>query len=252
MRKLLLLLLFSVIWWGCSSSIDTIDFTPEEKLALGLRYLEDEDWEDAASEFQAIVLQYPGNAVADDAQYYLGQTRFKKGEYLIAAYEFSKLIRNMPASEFVSESQLMLAECYYQLSPNYTLDQRYTKKAVEEYQAFIDFFPTHPKVHEAEAKIAELNDKLALKEFETARQYEKLEYYNAAIIYYNNLLEVFHDSRYAPIAMYNKIKVLTLRNRNTEAIAEISRFLQRYPDNSNFKEMQELKATLENRLSSVQ
>jgi outer membrane protein assembly factor BamD len=252
MKNLLLILITAIVLWGCSSSIDTSDYTADEKLAYAMQLYQKEDWDDAATEFQAIVLQYPGNAVVDDAQFYLGQTRFKRGEYIIAAYEFSKLIRNMPASEFVPESQLMLAECYYQLSPNYTLDQKYTKKAIEEYQAFIDFFPTHKKVHEAERKISELNEKLALKEYETAKQYERLEYYTAALIYYNNLLDFYHDTKYAPLAMYNKIKVLTLRNRNTEAIAEISKFLQRYPENSNSKEMQELKSSLENKLSAAQ
>ena len=68
-------------------------------------------------------------------------TRFQRGEYILAAFEFSKLMKNMPASEFVPISQFMISECYYELSPNYTLEQKYTKKAIEEYQAFIDFFP---------------------------------------------------------------------------------------------------------------
>ena len=46
----------------------------------------------------------------------------------MAAYEFSKLVKNMPASEFVPDAQYMLAESYFQLSPNFTLDQKYTKK----------------------------------------------------------------------------------------------------------------------------
>jgi outer membrane protein assembly factor BamD len=251
MRNLLIISFVSVIWWGCSSSVDTINFTAEEKLAYAMKLYENEDWEEAANEFQAIVLQFPGNAVVDDAQFYLGKTRFSREEYLIAAYEFSKLIKNMPASELIPEAQLMLAECYFRLSPQYTLDQKYTKKAVEEFQAFIDFFPTHEKVYEAENKISELNDKLALKEYETARQYERLEYYAAALIYYNNVLEIYHDTKYAPLAMYNKIKVLTLRNRNTEALAEISKFLQKYPDDSNSKEIQELKFSLENKISAA-
>ena len=83
-------------------------------------------------------------------------SRFKRGELILAAFEFSKLIKNMPVSEFVPQAQFMLAESYYELSPNYTLDQKYTKKAIEEYQAFLDFFPANPSVPEAEKKIREL------------------------------------------------------------------------------------------------
>jgi len=250
MKYLITLVFTAAIFWGCSGSVDTANFSPEEKLAYAVRLYEEEDYETAINELQAIVLQYPGNAVVDDAQYYLGMTRFRRGEYILAAYEFSKLVRNMPASEFVPEGQYMLAECYYQLSPHFSLDQKYTTKAVEEFQAFIDFYPSSEKVPEAEKKINELNEKLAQKEYTNAIIYEKLEYYTAALNYYNNVLDIYHDTRYAPMAMYNKIKLLVDRGRNSEALAEISRFIERYPDNSNIKEIQELKSSLENKLSA--
>jgi len=251
MKHLITLILFTGIFCGCSSSIDTTNFSPDEKLAYAIKLYDDEDYEIAINEFQAIVLQYPGNAVVDDAQYYLGMTRYQRGEYILAAYEFSKLVTNMPASEFVQQGQFMLAECYYQLSPHFSLDQKYTIKAVEELQVFIDFFPSSEKVPEAETKINELNEKLAQKEFGNALIYEKLDYYTAALNYYGNVLETYHDTKYAPMAMYNKIKLLIDRGRNSEALTEISKFIQRYPDDANFQEIQELKSVLENKLSAA-
>jgi len=251
MKHFVLFILSALIFWNCSSSLDTANFSAEEKLAYAIKLYEEEDYETAVNEFQAIVLQYPGNPVVDDAQYYLGMTRFQRGEYILAAYEFSKLVKNMPASEFVSKGQFMLAECYYQLSPHYSLEQKYTEKAIEEFQAFIDFFPSNEKVAEAEGKINELNEKLALRAFENAKIYEKLQYYTAALIYYNNVLEIYHDTQYAPMAMYNKIKLLIDRDRDKEALAEIAKFIQRYPDNTRLQEIQELKAFLENKLSAA-
>lgn len=251
MKKFVLLILFAGIFWGCSSSVDTVNFSAEEKLAYAINLYQEEDYEAAANEFQAIVLQYPGNPVVDDAQYYLGMTRFHREEFILAAYEFSKLVKNMPASEFIQQGQFMLAECYYQLSPHFSLDQKYTQKAIEEFQAFIDFFPSNEKVGEAEKKINFLNEKLAQKAFESARIYEKLDYYNAALNYYDNVLEVYHDTPYAPLAMYNKIKLLVDRDRNKEALSEISKFIQRYPDNTRVLEVKELKSSLENKLSAA-
>jgi outer membrane protein assembly factor BamD len=251
MKKFVLLILFAGIFWGCSSSVDTVNFSAEEKLAYAINLYQEEDYEAAANEFQAIVLQYPGNPVVDDAQYYLGMTRFHREEFILAAYEFSKLVKNMPASEFVQQGQFMLAECYYQLSPHFSLDQKYTRKAIEEFQAFIDFFPSNEKVGDAEKKINFLNEKLAQKAFESARIYEKLDYYNAALNYYDNVLEVYHDTPYAPLAMYNKIKLLVDRDRNKEALSEISKFIQRYPDNTRVLEVKELKSSLENKLSAA-
>jgi outer membrane protein assembly factor BamD len=177
-------------------------------------------------------------------------TRFNRGEYILAAYEFSKLIKNMPASQFVPQAQFMLAESYYELSPKYQLDQKYTKKSIEEFQAFIDFFPQNEKVKDAEQKIVELNDKLAHKDFKIAEIYEKLEYYTAAIIYYNEILDVYHDSQYAPDALYNKIVLLMDQKKNSEALDEIVKFIDKYPKNEKIEDVKNFKAKLEESLSA--
>jgi outer membrane protein assembly factor BamD len=176
-------------------------------------------------------------------------TRFQRKEYILAAYQFSKLIKGMPSSEFLADAQFMLAECYYKLSPDYTLDQKYTKKAIEEFQVFIDFFPLNKKVAEAETDIKELNDKLARKEFDSARIYTKLEYYNAAIKYYDNVMEVYHDTKYAPLALYKKINLLITKDRDSEALSESIKFLEKYPGDENYQEVESIKNSLENKLS---
>jgi outer membrane protein assembly factor BamD len=249
MKKLLLLFIPFIIA-GCSSSFDTTNLGPGERLSHAQKLYYDEDYLDALNEFQNIILQFPGNAVIDDAQYYLGLTRYKRGEYILAAFEFSRLIKTMPASEFVPDAQYMLAQSYYELSPVYNLDQTYTKKSIEEFQAFIDFFPANERVTEAEKKINELNSKLAQKEFNNAVIYEKMEYYNAAIIYYNNVSELYHDTKYAPTALYNRIQLLVNRGRTKEAVGDIDKFMQRYPENINIRELQALKLNLENKLSA--
>lgn len=250
MKQLLLIYLFALFFVGCSSSIDTVNLGSQERLDYAISLYNDEDYELAVTELQAVILQYPGNAVVDDAQFYLGMSRFKRGELILSAFEFSKLIKNMPVSEFVPQAQLMLAESYYELSPDYTLDQKYTKKAIEEYQAFLDFFPANPSVPEAEKKIHELNEKLAQKEYSNALIYEKLEYYSAALKYYDTVLEVYHDTRFAPMASYNKINLLVARDRTRDALDEISKFLQRYPNDQRNNEMESLKTSLENLLSA--
>lgn len=250
MKKLLVLYFPLLLLFGCSSAIDTTNLGSQQRLDYAVRLYNEEDYELAIAELQAIILQFPGNAVVDDAQYYLAMCRFQRGELVLAAFEFSKLIKNMSASEFVPQAQFMLAESYYELSPNFSLDQKYTKKAIEEYQAFLDFFPANPNVAEAEKKIRELNTKLAQKEFNAAMIYEKLEFYIAASKYYDNVVEVYHDTPYAPMALYNKINILKAREKNVDALNEASKFLQRYPNDERAKEIESLKNSLEKLLSA--
>ncbi len=246
MKQIIILLFLSIGLWNCSSSIDTSALNAEEHLEYAKKLMMDEDYEQAVLEFQSILLQYSGNSVNDDAQYFLAFTYYKREQYLLAAYEFSKLIRDIPTSNYVQDSQFMLAESYYQLSPDYQLEQSYSKKAIEEFQAFIEFFPTHPKVEEAERKISELYTKYAEKEYNSALIYEKMEYYTAAINYFKSVKETYHDTKYAPMAHYELIQLLVLRDRNDEALRSIAEFIKIYPEHEAVLELKSLSEKLEN------
>jgi outer membrane protein assembly factor BamD len=138
----------------------------------------------------------------------------------------------------------MLAESYYQLAPPYQLDQAYTKKAIEEFQVFIDFFPADKKVAEAEAKIKELTERLAEKEYQSGLIYEKMEYEKAAIKYYAFVADTYHDTKFAPISLYRKIQLEIKKGMNAEAIADINTYLNRYPNDERVNDVKQLEAKL--------
>lgn len=242
--KKAILLLPLLLLMNCSSSVDTSKFTVDEYFTYLMKLYNEEEYETAVQEFQNFLLQYSGSAYNDDAQYYFAMTYFKRGQYLLAAYEFSKLIRNIPASPFVPEAQFMLAESYYQLAPPYQLDQAYTKKAIEEFQVFIDFFPADKKVAEAEAKIKELTERLAEKEYQSGLIYEKMEYEKAAIKYYAFVADTYHDTKFAPISLYRKIQLEIKKGMNAEAIADINTYLNRYPNDERVNDVKQLEAKL--------
>ena len=226
---------------GCATDIDRSSMTPEERFQYAMSLYNDESYLDAVSEFESILIQFPGSSIAPNAQFYLGMARFKRGEYLMGAYEFSKLINRMKTSDFIKDAQFMIADCYYELSPNYALDQKYSEKAIEEFQAFINFFPTDPKVEEAERKIAELNDKLAEKLFSNAETYENMGMLNAAIEYYGFVTEKYHDSQYSPRASYKKIVLLIERKRYKDALKETENFISRYKNDPNLGSVQKIR-----------
>ncbi len=245
MKKVLFPALLAVIFLtGCSLDVDRSAMSPEERFKYALSLYEDESYLEAITEFEGILIQYPGSTVAADAQYFLAMSRFKRDEYLMGAYEFSKLINTMRASKYIKDAQFMLADCYYELSPNFALDQKYSEKAIEEFQAFINFFPTDPKVEEAERKIAEMNDKLAQKVFSNASTYEKMGMYGAAIEYYGFLIEKYHDSKYCGEAAFNKITLLVDRKRYKEALKETELFLARYKNDPNTGKVEAIRANL--------
>ena len=190
----------------------------------------DEDYLKAINEFTVITLQNQGSAYADSAQFFLADCRFRRGEYLVAATEYGYLKRSYPASPLVPEAQYKLALSYYNLSPKADLDQEYTKKAIDEFQTFVDYYPKNEHASDADARIMELNTRLAKKEYNTAQLYETMEYYPASLFYFEDIIDKYHDTEYAPLAHLGKVEVLLLRKRYADAKTALQIFYDRFPN----------------------
>ena len=174
------LLAASLALQGCGSSDQTVTLTPEQRFEAAKERFDKEDYLDAANLFTVITLQYQGSKVAADAQFYLAECRFMRGDYILAAFEYGVVKRNYPASPRVADAQYKLALCYYYRVPRPQLDQEYTRKAIDEFQSFVEYYPKHESVPDAEAKIRELTRQLALRQFAAAELYSTMGYTRAA------------------------------------------------------------------------
>lgn len=236
---------------GCSSTKEIEALSPEARYALSMEKFNNGDYLDAIEDFKIITVQFPGSTVADKAQFYLGQCRYERGEYILAAAEFDLLIRTMPSSQLVPKARYMRAMSYYNLSPRSQLDQKYTREAIDDFQSFIEYSPTDSLVKDAEQKITELNDKLAKKQYDDGMLYYRLEYYKAAIVYFNYVLEHYHDSQYADDALLAKARALFQRKQYTESLDAISTLLTKYPDSDLLPEAKQLKSDVEEAMSKT-
>ncbi len=235
---------------GCGSSEVTTILTAEERFQHAKALFDNEDYLEAINEFTVITLQFQASPYADDAQHYLGECRFMRREYLLATSEYRLLKNNMPASPLVSDAQYKLGLCYYDLAPKVSLDQQYTKKAIEELQAFVEYYPGNEHATDAEEKIQELTVRLALKQYNAAMLYMKLEDYKSAIIYFDDVIEKYHDTEYAPLAYIGKVEALIARHKYAEADAEVNKFLNVYPNSVLRMEMDDLKNRIQKELKA--
>lgn len=238
-------ILISTIFSCKTSDVEKV-LSAEERFELGIREFNNENYIEAINEFSIITMQYPGSAVSDDAQFYLGECRFMREEYLLASYEYEALKRNMPASPLLPIAQYKIALCYYMLSPKSQLDQTYSLKAIDEFQAFIEYFPNDTLVIDAEGKIKELRERLAKKDYETAILYVNMEYYKAATFYFDKVIELYHDTKYAELAYVGKIESLLKRKKYNEVIAESQIFFKKYPQSTHRKKVESIIAEIKN------
>ena len=136
-------------------------------------------------------------------------------------------------------------------SPDPQLDQSETVKAIEELQAFLDYFPKSDKVSIAQNAIFELQDKLVLKQLQNATLYFNLgnymgNNYESCVITAKNAIKDYPYSKYK-----EQLEFLILKARFNEAsesveekkeerfntvIDEYYAFVNDYPDGPNRKE----------------
>jgi len=50
-------------------------------------------------------------------------------------------LRNVPSSPYARIAFFQIAMCYYKLSPVHSLDQEYSRKAIAQFQSYIDTYP---------------------------------------------------------------------------------------------------------------
>jgi len=230
---------------GCGSDDATKQMSAENRYRIGMEEFNDEDYEAAIEEFKVVSLQYQGSKVADSAQYFMAQCRYMRKEYILAAFEYDILIRNMPYSIFVSRSRFGRATCFYELSPESYLDQDYTRKGIDEYQAFLEYHPADTLVPLAEKRILELNTKLAKKDFESGMTYMHMEYYKAAMYYFDLILDKYHDTEYAEPALFKKVEALTNRKKYADAKEAVNKFLTKYPASTKRSDAEQISADID-------
>jgi len=198
-------------------------------MASAMKLYAKKDYLDAKTQFRIITLSYGGSTIADKAQYELAECHFFLKEYILAASEFERLMKVFPNSEFMDDSKYKLGLCYYKLSPKYALDQEYTTKAIKEFREFLEDYESSPLVPEVENKLEEAKDKLAQKVYAAADQYRKMGYYDAAIVYFNIIMERHYDSKFAAPAQYWLGECYFHAAKFSEARESFELYIARYP-----------------------
>ena len=215
---------------SCSSTKEIEIIPVEERYQRAKTLYDDGNYLDAISEFKIITVQYQGSDYGDDAQYYLAESRFNRGEYILAAAEYDNLARTMPTSPYAPLSRYKKGLSNYLLSPKSQLDQKYTRMAIDDFQTYIEYSPQDSLVGDAENKINELTTKLAKKVFDDGKLYYRLEYYRAGITYFDKVISEYNDRGFTADAIYWKAKCQNERKDFSGAENTLAELLTKYPD----------------------
>ncbi|MBR1882459.1 MAG: outer membrane protein assembly factor BamD [Muribaculaceae bacterium] len=205
----------------------------------------------ASTILEGLISIFKGTDKAEESLYLLGLSYYENKDYLTAGTYFKNYYSHYPKGQYAELARYYAGYGYYLDSPDPQLDQSETIKAIEELQAFLDYFPKSDKVPIAQSAIFELQDKLVLKELENAQLYFNLgnymgNNYESAVITAKNAIKDYPYSKYK-----EQLEMLVLKARFREAsesveekkmerfrtvIDEYYAFINDYPDSEDRKE----------------
>jgi outer membrane assembly lipoprotein YfiO len=189
-----------------------------------------------------VLTQCPGHSAYDTALFYQGKSMLASKKYDEAKTEFDRLATTYPKSPFYEESFYRIGQCMFLASNPPDLDQTTTKDAQSRLKDFCEFFPQSGFTDSARALAAQTEDKLAEKEYLAARFYEKIEQYEAAVVYHKLLIQEFPQSKFVPEAMLAMAEDLIKSNRTGEAAAVLDELSSRTNDDAILKKVRALKS----------
>jgi len=221
----------------------------EEKYAMALEFYNHQDYNRALQLMDQIVPIFKGTDKSQELEYMYAMSYFMQNDFVLASYYFKRYYKNYPTSEKAEDALYYSAFCNYQDSPRPSLDQETTKAAIQEMKLFMARFPNSKQYKNAEAIVAELELKLEKKEYNIARQYYKMEDYNAAITALKSYLKKYPESDFREDAMFYIMKsyyeyaLLSFsakqEKRFTKAIGAYVDFVALYPE-SKYKDQADM------------
>jgi len=153
---------------------------------------------------EQLVPLYRGKPQGEKLMYLYASTYYNLEDYYLAGYQYERFETSYPKSDSAQTASFKAAKSYYQLSPRFSLDQKETKKALDNLQEFINRYPNSEDRVEANTLVAELTGKLEKKQFEVAQQYLHIEDYKAAINAFENFITDNPGSSYRKDAFYKR------------------------------------------------
>lgn len=208
MKIYIQLSLFVFLLASCKSEFEKVRTSDnaEKIYAKALEYYDSGDYSKAQSLLELSIPNYRGKEEAEDLFFKYAFTHYYMGEYILSAHYFNSFANTFFNSNKKEEAAFMSAYSNYELSPNPKLDQTYTKKAIEEFQTFINTYPQSDKVEECNALIDNMRGKQEIKFFQQGELYYKLGEYQAAVRSFENMLKDYPGTERAEEVRYLMIK----------------------------------------------
>lgn len=203
MKKIIGVILIVLLFCSCGEYQKLLKSNDYQLIyTKAIEYYNKGDYQKAMNLFDGIRTVFTGTSKAQSIAYYRAFCSYNQKEYQYAAELFKQFITVYPESSFAEECLYMVGYCNYMASPKPRLDQQASLKAINDFQLYLNRYPNSMRKDKINGYIDELLDKLAYKDYLSAKNYFLREHYKAAVISLQNCLKDYPGSKYREEIMY--------------------------------------------------
>ena len=227
----------------------------EYKYEAAKSYFAKGQYNRAATLLNELIAILKGTDKAEESLYMLGMCYYNEQEYQTAAQTFNQYYQVYPRGTYTELSRFHAGKALFLDTPEPRLDQSSTYKAIDELQMFMEYYPQSAKHQEAQQMIFELQDKLVMKEYLSAKLYYNLgnymgNNYQSCVITAQNALKDYpytnlrEDLSILILRAKYELAVYSVEERKQEryreAVDEYYAFKNEFPESKYLKEAERI------------
>lgn len=187
---------------ACHPEFVLKDYTSNEVLyAASFKEYQRHKWDNAVTGFEKLTTDLPPrDTLLPRSYWYLASAHQHLNEYLLAAQSFSRIVESFPDDSLADDAALESSRSYARLWRRPQLDPTYGETAISSYNTLIGLYPSSPLIPVAQREISDLENRLAVKDFEAGDYYFRRKAYDSGIIYFKDVLARFGTTPTARVA----------------------------------------------------
>jgi outer membrane protein assembly factor BamD len=208
-----------------------------------------------------------GSEKAELADFNYAYSHFRMKRYIESAGYFNTFYQTYNRSPLAEEALFMNAYSLFLDSPDYNLDQKSSKDAVNAIQLFISRYPDSDSFERATSMIEDLQKRFEEKAFQESMLYLRLtdglypgDFYRACIINFQNFAKDYPDSKHNEELAYRLVEVSlaygerSIFDKKEDRLKDVfkygEQFKRRYPDSKYFGSIDPILKKAESELTS--
>lgn len=204
----------------------------------------------AMDKLEEILSYCAGTGYMEKSQFLLAESYFNLESWIEARGEYGSFVLNFPGSPFIETAEYRKALSSYNMEYKISRDESNTTTAMKDFERYLSDFPDTPLRDSVNYYYAQLVERMAEKEFQTARLYMRMDKPQAAVIYFKEFLDTYPNSKRRQESLFLISQAYTELDQFDEARSYLN--VARQDMNSEDKDLQKLLDKTEKKIAKAE